>query len=141
VCREKKLTNVRASTAEKSILLKPPRRLTLEQALEGQGWDELRFRSDARAHAVRDLKAELILEAVARAEGIRVEPEEVDREIGALAKAAGRTAKDVRRIVERSGEVASLAGDIIRSKALDVLVEHGHVTPSPPQSQGETGDE
>jgi GTP-binding protein len=34
VCREKKLTNVRASTAEKSILLKPPRRLTLEQALE-----------------------------------------------------------------------------------------------------------
>jgi GTP-binding protein len=34
VCREKKLTNVRASTAEKSILLKPPRQLTLEQALE-----------------------------------------------------------------------------------------------------------
>jgi GTP-binding protein len=34
VCREKKLTNVRASTAEKSILLKAPRQLTLEQALE-----------------------------------------------------------------------------------------------------------
>jgi GTP-binding protein len=33
-CREKKLTNVRASTAEKSILLKPPRQLTLELALE-----------------------------------------------------------------------------------------------------------
>src|SRR5262249_28510355 len=33
-CREKKLTNVRSSTAEKSILLKPPRQLTLEQALE-----------------------------------------------------------------------------------------------------------
>jgi GTP-binding protein len=33
-CREKKLTNVRASTAEKSILLKPPRQLSLEQALE-----------------------------------------------------------------------------------------------------------
>jgi GTP-binding protein len=34
VCREKKLTNIRASTAEKGILLKPPRQLTLEQALE-----------------------------------------------------------------------------------------------------------
>jgi GTP-binding protein len=33
-CREKKLTNIRASTAEKSILLKPPRQLTLELALE-----------------------------------------------------------------------------------------------------------
>jgi GTP-binding protein len=41
VCREKKLTNVRASTAEKSILLKPPRQLTLELALEYIEDDEL----------------------------------------------------------------------------------------------------
>src|SRR5262249_28164038 len=41
VCREKKLTNVRASTAEKSIILKPPRQLTLEQALEYIEEDEL----------------------------------------------------------------------------------------------------
>jgi GTP-binding protein len=41
VCREKKLTNVRASTAEKTILLKPPRQLTLEQALEYIEEDEL----------------------------------------------------------------------------------------------------
>jgi GTP-binding protein len=40
-CREKKLTNVRASTAEKSILLKPPRQLTLELALEYIEEDEL----------------------------------------------------------------------------------------------------
>jgi GTP-binding protein len=40
-CREKKLTNVRASTAEKTILLKPPRQLTLEQALEYIEEDEL----------------------------------------------------------------------------------------------------
>jgi GTP-binding protein len=40
-CREKKLTNVRASTAEKSILLKPPRQLTLELALEYIEDDEL----------------------------------------------------------------------------------------------------
>ncbi|HXG10103.1 MAG TPA: translational GTPase TypA [Gemmataceae bacterium] len=41
VCREKKLTNIRASTAEKSILLKPPRQLTLELALEYIEEDEL----------------------------------------------------------------------------------------------------
>jgi GTP-binding protein len=33
-CREKKLTNVRSATAEKNILLKPPRQMSLEQALE-----------------------------------------------------------------------------------------------------------
>jgi GTP-binding protein len=41
VCREKKLTNVRAATADKSIILKPPRQLTLEQALEYIEEDEL----------------------------------------------------------------------------------------------------
>jgi GTP-binding protein len=41
VCREKKLTNVRSSTAEKTILLKPPRQMTLELALEYIEDDEL----------------------------------------------------------------------------------------------------
>jgi GTP-binding protein len=41
VCREKKLTNVRAATAEKGIILKPPRQLTLELALEYIEDDEL----------------------------------------------------------------------------------------------------
>ena len=41
VCREKKLTNVRSSTSEKSILLRPPRQLTLELALEYIEEDEL----------------------------------------------------------------------------------------------------
>jgi GTP-binding protein len=41
VCREKKLTNVRAATADKSIILKPPRQMALEQALEYIEEDEL----------------------------------------------------------------------------------------------------
>jgi GTP-binding protein len=41
VCREKKLTNVRAAGADKSIILKPPRQMTLELALEYIEEDEL----------------------------------------------------------------------------------------------------
>jgi len=33
-CREKKLTNIRAASADKNILLAPPREMSLEQALE-----------------------------------------------------------------------------------------------------------
>jgi GTP-binding protein len=40
-CREKKLTNVRAATSDKSIILKPPRQMTLELALEYIEDDEL----------------------------------------------------------------------------------------------------
>jgi trigger factor len=101
---------------------------TLEEALEQQGWDELRFRSDARSHAIRALKADLALEAVARAEGLQVTKEDLDKELQELARGSGREVKEVRRIVERSGQVTSLAGDIIRSKALDFLVESAEVT-------------
>jgi GTP-binding protein len=41
VCREKKLTNVRAAGSDKSIILKPPRVMNLEQALEYIEEDEL----------------------------------------------------------------------------------------------------
>jgi GTP-binding protein len=41
VCREKKLTNIRAAGSDKAILLKPPRQLTLELALEYIEEDEL----------------------------------------------------------------------------------------------------
>jgi GTP-binding protein len=41
VCREKKLTNVRNANSEKTIILKPPRQLTLELALEYIEEDEL----------------------------------------------------------------------------------------------------
>ena len=40
-CKEKKLTNMRASGSDKNVLLKPPRELTLELAIEYIEDDEL----------------------------------------------------------------------------------------------------
>jgi trigger factor len=101
--------------------------MTLEQVLEAQGWDELRLRSDARAHAVRGLKADLVLEAVSRQEGIKVSSDELSQRVAELAQAIGREPKEVALQLERSGAVVQLAGDIIRTKALDLLVEHAEV--------------
>jgi len=41
ICRGKKLTNIRAASADKTVVLKPPRRMTLEIALEFIEDDEL----------------------------------------------------------------------------------------------------
>jgi GTP-binding protein len=41
ICREKKLTNMRASGSDDTVRLVPPRQLSLEQALEFLGEDEL----------------------------------------------------------------------------------------------------
>jgi FKBP-type peptidyl-prolyl cis-trans isomerase (trigger factor) len=73
-------------------------------------------------HAIRAIKADLVLEAVARQEGLEVTAEEIGREIGGLAAALGRDPKDLAKSLDRSGQVVALAGDIIRSKALDFLV-------------------
>jgi trigger factor len=100
---------------------------TLDQLLASQGFDELRFRADARQHAERAIIADLVLEAVARAEDIQVTPDELAQEITGLAAALGREPKEVAKTLESSGQIASLAGDIIRSKALDILVEHANI--------------
>jgi trigger factor len=101
--------------------------VTLDQLLASQGFDELRFRADARQHAERAIVADLVLEAVARAEEIQVTPDELAREIAGVAAALGREPKEVAKTLERNGQIASLAGDIIRSKALDILVEHANI--------------
>jgi trigger factor len=103
--------------------------ITLDQLLQLQGIDEPRFRADARAHATRAIVADLALEGVARSEDLQVTAEEIGQEIGRLAQALGREPKEVAKSLDRSGQVVALAGDIIRSKALDVLVEHADVTP------------
>jgi trigger factor len=101
--------------------------ITLDQVLEASQIDELRFRSDARAHAIRAVKADLALEGVARAEGLEVEDAELDRAVDSLAKSVGRSSKEVRRSLEATGRMTSLAGDIIRDKALEVVVKNADV--------------
>ncbi len=41
VCREKKLTNIRAAGSDKNVILSPPRRMSIEEALEYIAEDEL----------------------------------------------------------------------------------------------------
>jgi trigger factor len=100
---------------------------TLEAVLTASDVDELQFRSDARAHALRAIRADLALEAVSRAEGLKVTDADLDKVVQALAREMGANAKEVRRHLDSSGQITSLAGDIIRDKALDLVVQHAEV--------------
>jgi trigger factor len=101
---------------------------TLEQVLGAQGWDEARLRQDSRDHAIRSITSDLVLEGVARAADIQVDADEIGREIGVLAQAYDRDPKELAKQLERSGQIVTLAGDIIRGKALDLLVERADIT-------------
>ena len=115
---------------------------TLEQVLQDQGWDEARLREDSHDHAVRAIKADLALEGVARAADIQVTAEELGTEVAALAQAYGRDPKQLAKQLDRSGQIVSLAGDIIRSKALDLAVERADIeTEVPDGASSEAPDE
>lgn len=109
---------------------------SLEAVLQAGGVEELQFRSDARAHAQRAIRADLALEGVARAEGIRVSDDDLDQVVQAISKDVGRSAKEVRRQLESTGQMTAVAGDIIRDRALDLVVKHAEVV----SEGGETSD-
>jgi trigger factor len=111
--------------------------LTLDQMLEIQGWDRDRLQQDSRDHAVRAIMSDLVLEAVARAESLDVTAEELGAEIGRMAQAYDRDPKELAKQLDRSGQVVTLAGDIIRSKALDILVERADITEESPETAAE----
>ncbi len=111
--------------------------LTLDDLLEAQGWDEARLREDSRDHAVRAIKADLALEGVARAEKIEVTADELGAEITSLAAAYGRDSKELAKQLERTGQIVTLAGDIIRGKALDLLVERAEIDDEAPTDEAE----
>ena len=117
--------------------------LTLEQVLESQGWDEARLREDSRDHAIRAIKSDLVLEGIARAENLEVTADEIGAQISVLAQAYGREPKELAKALDRSGQVVTLAGDIIRGKALDLLVERADIEPegSAPQTEAEPDTE
>lgn len=108
--------------------------MSLDKMLELQGWDRDRLAEDSRDHAVRAIKADLALEGIARAETIEVSAEELGAEIGSLAQAYGREPKELAKQLDRTGQIVTLAGDIIRSKALDILVEHADITQESPEA-------
>ena len=101
--------------------------LSIEDTLKAQGWDEARLREDSREHALRAIKSDLALEGVARAEKLQVTADEMGNEIAALAQAYRRDPKELAKALDRSGQIVTLAGDIIRGKALDLLVEYADI--------------
>ena len=116
--------------------------MTLDQMLAAQGWDMARLELDSRDHAVRAVTSDLALEGIARAADIDVTADEIGAEIGVLAQAYDRDPKELAKQLDKNGQIVTLAGDIIRTKALDLLVEYADIEEEtgPPEADDEPTD-
>ncbi|HEY7874546.1 MAG TPA: trigger factor [Actinomycetota bacterium] len=92
---------------------------------------ELELRRDIRTEAAKSVKAELLLEEIARQNEVQVTDEDLGREIAFAAARAERDPKEVAEELMTSGRVSAVAADIMRKKALDYVVDHVNVTGRP----------
>jgi trigger factor len=111
----------------------------LDQYLQGAETTQEQIEADLRAQSERAVKAQLVLEAVAAAEGMEASDEEVEAEIQRQAQRIGRDPEDVRKALGQ-GRAGVIRGDILRTKALALLVENADVRASEGEAASETAD-
>jgi trigger factor len=90
--------------------------------LAGTSAQEIKDR--VRPDAADTVKKELVLDAIATAEGIEADEEQVMHEISHLAEDSDRDPDELAEIMRKNGTYAILEEEIARAKALDFLVEN-----------------
>lgn len=92
---------------------------------DSQARAHLRKELEPRAH--EQVKAVLLLEAVARQEAISVSDEEVEAHVSVLAQAAGSAAERVRALYRQPEARGQLRAQMLQSRALDLLVSRAEI--------------
>ena len=98
--------------------------MKLEQYLQYAGTDIAKIREDYRETAEKNVKTDLMLEAVAKAEEIKVAAADLDAEIGAMAAAYGATPAQVQKIIKEQGRIGDLAATVLRKKTAQFVVDN-----------------
>lgn len=113
--------------------------------LASQGKTAEQVRQELTPGAERRVKAQLVLQALARDAGVWPEDSEVQEEIGRQAAQSGLDPAHYRRLAERPDNLAAIVADLARTRALRWLHdhaldqhEHEHVEAAP-AAEGEGG--
>jgi trigger factor len=110
-----------------------------EQYYQIAGTDHHEFEERVAPDAEDTVKKELVLDAVAMAEGIVAEESEVMHEIEHLAEDSERGVEDIAQVLRNNGTYSMLEEEISRQKALDFLVENAVPVAMPEEEETEAG--
>ena len=97
--------------------------MKLEQYLQYAGTDVAKMREEYRETAEKNVKTDLMLEAVAKAENIQVEANDISAEVAAMAQTYGATPAQVQKIIKEQGRLGDLAATIMRRKTAQFIVD------------------
>jgi trigger factor len=99
------------------------RGIPFDQYLALSGQDRDAFTADLRSQAEMNLRTRILLDAVAETEGIEVTAGELEDTITALAAGSRTPLDEYRKALVEGGQEETLAGDILRRKAVDRIAE------------------
>lgn len=109
--------------------------LPLEKLLTDTGKTMDDFRQDLQPQAVVDVKTELVLGAIARAENIEATQEDIDAEVEKMAKMFQQSPEDVRKNL---GDLSFLKYDIMNKKVIEMLLQNSVFVPLQETKEMET---
>ncbi|MGH8912911.1 MAG: trigger factor [Acidimicrobiia bacterium] len=95
--------------------------LTLEDYFQASGIEQDAFLADLEQQARLSIRNQLVLEAVAKDSATQVTPEDVSSVLQGLAARSGDPVAYLESF-RQSGQELALAGDILRNRALDVIL-------------------
>jgi trigger factor len=92
------------------------------------GIDWAQFREAQREPARASVASALVLDAIARREGLVVTEQEIDQEIERFATRAGRTPAAFRAQFEKEGGIGRLVAGLRREKAVDLALSRARIS-------------
>ncbi len=101
---------------------------TWEQYLEQTGKTEADVRAEYATEAEKRVKTTLIVEAIAKAEGVQATQGDVEAELASL---SAQYQQPPQRILEMMGQnVGALVDGVVRTKTIDLLIDRAKVVPA-----------
>ncbi len=99
------------------------RKMTLDMYMQYTGLDMAKIRENQRPVAEENVKTDLVLDAIAKAENIQVDMADVDAEIAAISAQHGAAPEEVKKIIKENGTMGLLLANILRRKAAHVVID------------------
>ena len=96
--------------------------MSLPMYLQYLGKDVKTYRDGQKPVALENLKADLVLDAIAKKEDLKVTKEETLAEMQKIAATQGATLHQVQKIIKENGSLPLLVSNIMRRKAADLVL-------------------
>ena len=99
------------------------RKMDLDMYMKYTGQDMAKVRENQKIAALDNVKTDLVLDAIAKAEEIKISEEDVNAEMAAIASQHGASVEDVKKIIAGNNNMGLLLANVLRKKSAHIIID------------------